>query len=213
MDLERATASSRRLQIVLGGVMAAGIVAAVVIGILAIGGDRDERRGTAGRTATAPIPAQKVTDLDRAVAASGCELTHPPGEGRGHEDREFTAADYRSNPPSSGAHFPVAAQDGVYPAGEEPPLGMLVHSLEHGRINVQYAPGTAARLVEQLETFVGENGGYHMLLYRNPTGMAAQVAATAWEHVLTCKETGPAMWDALRTFRDSYVDKAPERIP
>jgi hypothetical protein len=211
-DIERATTSARRLQMVLGGVLAAGIVVAVVIGILAVGGDRDPAPA-AGQTPAAPIPAQRVSDLKTAVAESGCELTHPPSEGRGHEARDFTPADYRSNPPSSGTHFPVAAQDGIYAPGSEPPLGMLVHSLEHGRINLQYAPGTPARLVSQLETLVSENGGYHMLLYRNVTGMQAKVAATAWGHVLTCQKTGPRMWDALRAFRDGYVDKAPERVP
>ena len=39
------------------------------------------------------------------------------------------------------------------------------------------------------------------------------VAATAWTQSLTCTTPGPKMWDALRTFRDRYLDKAPEKIP
>ena len=46
-----------------------------------------------------------------------------------------------------------------------------MHTLEHGRINVQYKKGTPAATVEQLEALLAEqNEGYHMLLYENTTG-------------------------------------------
>ena len=112
---------------------------------------------------------------------------HPPAdEGRGHESKQFTEADYNTNPPTSGAHFPQWAQDGVYEPDNTPDLGQLVHTLEHGRIDVQYKPGTDPELVKQLEAFVAENDGYHMLLFQNPTKMKPQVAATAWGQSLTC---------------------------
>ena len=47
---------------------------------------------------------------------------------------------------------------------------MLVHTLEHGRINVQYKKGTPAATVAKLEALLAEqNEGYHMLLYENTT--------------------------------------------
>ena len=39
---------------------------------------------------------------------------------------------------------------------------------------------------------------------------AAAVAATAWTQSLTCPELTDATFDALRTFRVTYVDKGPE---
>ena len=92
-----------------------------------------------------------------------------PNEGAGHVEKDFKASDYKQNPPTSGNHFPQWAQDGVYDAGDTPDLGQLVHTLEHGRIDVQYKPGTPAETVAQLETFMKENeDGYHMLLFQNP---------------------------------------------
>jgi hypothetical protein len=91
---------------------------------------------------------------------------------------------------------------------------MLVHTLEHGRIDVQYKPGTPAETVAQLEAFLAEqNDGYHMLLYENTTGMDAQVAATAWGHTLTCPRMNDKVIDALRTFRLEYIDQGPENVP
>ena len=200
----------------LTGILAIGIVAGVAVVALGGGGDGGDGDGARppAESDEVELPAQRTSEVEEAVATAGCELTHPPIEGDDHEQRAFTAADYATNPPTSGDHFPPpAAQDGVYEAGSTPELGTLVHSLEHGRINVQYAPGTDAALLRRLEAFVAENGGYHMLLYENATGMEARVAATAWGHSLTCENTGPPMWDALRTFRDRYVDQAPERVP
>jgi hypothetical protein len=209
----KAESRRKRLQLVLGGVLALGIVAAIAV-VARSGGSA----GTAGghvRAATAggvTLPAQEITDIDEAAKAAGCKLTHATDEGRGHEDRTFTAADYKTNPPQSGTHFPVPAQDGIYDPGNEPQLGALVHSLEHGRINVQYAPGTTAAVRRQLEAFVAENGGYHMLMYRNSTRMPYKVAVTAWDQILGCDTVSAKTWDAMRTFRDRYIDKAPEVV-
>jgi hypothetical protein len=203
---------------VLGGVLAIAVVVAAVV-LIAGGGSGSKHQADGGDNAAqaaangVKLPAQQTSDLTAAVKASGCTLTHPPDEGRGHENKTFTEADYKTNPPTSGPHFPEWSQDGVYTPDNTPPLGELVHTLEHGRIDVQYKPGTSPQLVKQLEAFVAENDGYHMVMFQNPTGMKAQVAATAWTQSLTCDSPGPKMWDALRTFRDRYLDKAPEKIP
>jgi len=210
---QKAATRNRRLQLLGGGVLALGITAAVVIGIGAAGGD-DKSGGDGPSTTTASkvkLPQQEVTDLDAAAKAAQCTLTNPVDEGRGHEGREFTAADYKTNPPTSGTHDPTYPEDGIFATENRPPLGQLVHLLEHGRINVQYKPGTDPKLVSQLEAFVVENGPYHMVMYENQTNMEPQVAATAWDHMISCPEPGPKTWDALRTFRDRYLDQGPEK--
>ena len=209
----------RRVQMVLGGLLAlalvGGVVAAFALG--AFGGDDGESGGDGPRQAdensAVKLPGPQITDLDEAAKAAGCTITHAKYEGAGHEEKQFTTADYKTNPPTSGTHFPTWYEDGIYEPGDTPDLGQLVHTLEHGRINVQYKPGTPAETVEQLEAFVAENGGYHMLMYENATKMEPQVAATAWTQLLECPSVNDKTWDALRTFRDSYLDKGPEQVP
>jgi hypothetical protein len=210
----KAAARMKRIQYVVGGVLVLGIIAGIVVALMASGGEDTSEGTTAGReaSASADLPEPEILDEQEAAKAAGCEIRQVDNEGSGHEEREFTAADYEHNPPTSGTHFPSWAQDGIYSPGQTPPLGELVHTLEHGRINVQYAPGTPTRLIAQLEAFVAENDGYHMLLYENATEMEPQVAATAWDQALLCPKPSPQMWDALRTFRDAHIDRGPERV-
>jgi hypothetical protein len=210
----KAAARKRRVQLLGGGVLALGVIAAIVVVILTGGGSSSGSDGDARQvSADLPtLPGQTETNIDAAAKAAGCELQHPADEGRGHEEKTFTAADYKTNPPTSGTHFPTWAQDGIYEPGNEPPLGELVHTLEHGRINVQYAPGTSKADRDKLEAFIADNGAYHMLLYQNPTNMPYKVAVTAWDQLLGCDEINNKTWDAFRTFRDRYIDKAPEKV-
>ena len=216
---DKAKAARRqRLQIAIGGVLAVAAIA--VVALLAsgtLGGDGasgEEVAATPEAAADVTIPEQQIGDLQEAAKAAGCKVAHPEIEGAQHEERDFTAGDYKTNPPTSGNHFPTWAEDGVYPAGSVPQLGLLVHTLEHGRINVQYKPGTPAETVDQLNALLAEmNDGYHMLLYENPTNMDAAVAATAWGHTLTCPEMNDKVFDAIRTFRNEYIDQGPENVP
>jgi Protein of unknown function (DUF3105) len=213
---KRAAARRKRLQMVGGVLLGVAAVVGVVIAIVATGGG-DEGGANEPSSSEEPLPKlpqQQTADLDAAAKAAGCRVIHARNEGAQHEEREFTASDYRTNPPTSGTHFPQWAQDGIYEEGEVPPLGELVHTLEHGRIDVQYKPGTPERIVNQLKAFLAENNdGYHMLLYPNQTGMEYQVAATAWTQLLGCREWNDKAIDALRTFRQRYIDKGPEKVP
>jgi hypothetical protein len=215
---ERAAANrSQRVKMVLGGLgalLVIGVVVALAGGLL--GGDSkssDKGKKSVSDAAKVALPEPKITDLKEAASAAGCTLTNPKYEGAGHEERKFTIKDYKTNPPTSGTHFPVWYDDGIYEPGSTPELGKLVHTLEHGRIDVQYKPGTDAKTVQQLEAFLAEKTGYHALLFENTTDMPYAVAATAWTHSLTCETVKPEMFDALRTFYQAYVDKGPEQVP
>ena len=214
---ERARAARRqRLQIAIGGLVA--IAAVAVVALFAsgtLGGSDDPGDEVAAAPASdVTIPEQAIGDLNEAAKAAGCKLSNPKIEGAQHEERTFTEKDYKTNPPTSGNHFPTWAEDGVYPPDGTPPLGELVHTLEHGRIDVQYKPGTPQETIDQLNALLSEmNDGYHMLLFENPTNMDAAVAATAWGHSLTCPEMNDKVFDAIRTFRNEYIDKGPENVP
>jgi hypothetical protein len=42
---------------------------------------------------------------------------------------------------------------------------------------------------------------------------AFAVAATAWSHSIGCPKINPQVWDAIRDFRSTWVDHAPENFP
>ena len=219
---EKAAAARRkRLQLAGGVLLGVAAIAGVVVAI-AVGFGGDDGGGSGGDAAdvdpavAARIPEQQTTDLQQAAEAAGCELTNAEFEGASHEEKEFRAADYQTNPPTSGNHDPEWYDDGIYAAGTLPELGKIVHTLEHGRINIQYKKGTPAETVEELEALAVTpemNEGYHLLVYENTTGMEPAVAATAWTQSLTCPEMNDKVFDAIRTFRARYIDKGPETVP
>ncbi len=213
----RAAARRKRLQLAFGAVLGlaviAGIIVAVVVG-MGGGGNNGKPKQASTTAAKAKLPAQQVSDINKAAQAAGCTLANPAYEGATHEQKTFKPSDYKTNPPTSGNHTPDWYEDGIYAPGDTPNLGKTVHPLEHGRIEIQYKPGTPKATVAQLEALLAENdNGYHMLLFQNATGMTAQVAATAWTHSLTCPKMNDKVFDAIRTFRARYIDKGPERVP
>jgi hypothetical protein len=215
---ERASASRRkRLQFVFGGFLTVVIVAgvaALAVGAFSSGGGDNGGSPEKSNGKTVAIPGVQETDLKKAAAAASCTLANPPIEGNTHEDKDFKASDYKTNPPTSGNHNPVWYQDGEYAPGNTPRLGELVHPLEHGRIEIQYKKGTPKETVQQLESlFTSLDDGYHMLLFENTTNMPSAVAATAWGHSLTCPTMNDKVFDALRTFRTAYINKGPETVP
>jgi len=214
---EKSAASRRkRLQFAFGGLLSVLVLAGLIVLLTnALGGGGNGAVGQpTGAKASAKIPAPQTANLKQAAKAAGCKLVNAPIEGNTHETKNFHESDYKTNPPTSGNHNPVWYQDGIYAPGDVPRLGMIVHPLEHGRIEVQYKPGTSQTVVKQLETLVAqENNGYHMLLFQNTTNMPYQVAAAAWGHYVGCPQMNDKVFDALRTFHDTYIDKGPEIVP
>ncbi len=207
---------SRRQRLFLaGGVV--GLLAVVGGAIVAItsSGGSDSSTTASADVASVELPARKLTDLNAAAAAAGCIVRTQPSQGRGHTT---DAVVYTTNPPTSGPHNPEPAQDGIYDPGNTPAPEQLVHSLEHGRVQFQYAPSLPKAGRDEIEaTFDEQLGsfgpGYHAQVFENTTKMPYAVAATAWTHVLGCKRFTPQTIDALRAFRARYTDKGPEFIP
>jgi hypothetical protein len=193
---ERERAEQRRQRN--GRLIASFIVAAtaaVLFWVLFPGGD------------SGPPSKRALEQLRAAAARAHCSLAHFPTEGREHTDKKVT---YRTNPPTSGAHNPAPAPDRAYAVA--PPPENYVHSLEHGRIELQYRPGAPAAVRSTLAGVYREST-HHVLLFPNNTGMDYEVAATAWKHRLGCTRFSPQVPDALRRFRDAYRDRGPEKVP
>jgi len=221
MAREQAEAESaarkRRLWIVFGVVLGLAAVAVAIVAIVsATGGDEKGKKGSTKRPKGAagikpvPIPPAQNANIDSAVKEAGCTLENFPSFGREHSD---APQQFRTNPPTSGTHNPVPAEDGSYAGEPAPATESTVHSLEHGRINIQYRPGLPPRQIGQLLSLHNEEDAYHVLLFENGTKMPYAVAATAWTHMLGCKRVDAKTFDAIRAFRARYVDKAPEQVP
>jgi hypothetical protein len=129
---KQAAARKRAIQIA-GGVVGIAVIAVVVV-LLVSGGGSSESEADVGK-------------LTADARAAGCTFRQFKVEGREHTTGKVK---YKTNPPTSGPHNPVPAQDGIYAAGNEPNKENWVHSLEHGRIEFQYAPGTPAAQVGRL---------------------------------------------------------------
>jgi hypothetical protein len=200
----------RRLySFVAGGVLAAGAIVAVVVAVAAGGGGSASNNGefgfsTKAKTSETP-PSPKITDLAKAASVAGAVLDNPPIEGRTHVTGKVK---YRTNPPTSGNHYPIPQPDGVYT--QMPPFTHLVHTLEHGRVEIQYNPSIGAKRIAQLGGLYNEDPQYTLLF--PDTKMPYEVAVTAWGHLAGCKKVTDATFDVIRDFKRRYMGTAPEPL-
>ena len=153
----------------------------------------DERSGT-----TPPAP--KVTNLQEAAKKADCDLRlNLSEEGHNHIAPTSATPEYKTNPPTSGDHVepPYQQADGAYK--EMPQEIDMVHSMEHGRMEIQYSPGLSEsaqlELVGLYDTMYGGT-----LLFPNDN-MPYEVAATTWRNLIGCNEyKGAITLDAIRDF-------------
>ncbi len=230
---EQAAAASERRRLMLGYVVAGVLTLAVVVGIVFVigsGGDDEPQVGGKdipdeahiqinsgflhettpdGREGTPP-PALQQGDLEIAAEQAGCELQLDlEDEGSTHVTEKSEIPDYGTDPPTSGNHHPEQLADGAY--AEMPEPSFFVHSLEHGRVEIQYSPDLPERDQLALKgVFDQQPDG--VLLFPN-TEMQAAVAVTAWTQLMTCERfEGQATLDAIRDFRDIYIGQGPEAV-
>ncbi|HEY6551258.1 MAG TPA: DUF3105 domain-containing protein [Solirubrobacterales bacterium] len=151
------------------------------------------------RAGTTP-PAPKVTNLQQAAKKADCDLRlNLPDQGHNHIPPTAVTPEYKTNPPTSGNHVepPYQQADGAY---KEMPLELdIVHSLEHGRMEIQYSPDLSEsaqlELVGLYDTMYGAT-----LLFPNEN-MPYEVAATTWRNLIGCNEyKGSITLDAIRDF-------------
>jgi hypothetical protein len=149
-------------------------------------------------------------DLAALAEQANCELMLDlPDEGNTHLRPGEDPPDYGTFPPTSGDHDPAPTADGAYL--ETPEVTQAAHSLEHGRIEVQYSPELSEP--DQLALkglFDAEPEG--MLLFPNPD-MPFAVAATAWTNLIGCDGYSENALAAIARFRDQFLGKGPERVP
>jgi hypothetical protein len=153
----------------------------------------DNRTGT-------PPPKQKVTNLDTAAKKAGCVLRLGlTDEGHTHIPPTAKTPNYKTNPPTSGPHVvpPYQQADGAYL--KMPKEIDFVHSLEHGRMEIQYSPRLSTKDQLELKGLYDTMYGATLLF---PNGkMPYAVAATTWTNLIGCKSyKGSITDDAIRDF-------------
>jgi hypothetical protein len=157
------------------------------------GVEPDEREGI-------PPPPPKQTNLKKAAKEAGCQLRlHLEDEGHEHIPKGSPTPNYKTDPPTSGKHVepPYQQADGAYL--EEPEPINFVHSLEHGRLEIQYAPDLSEKTQRELKGLYDTMYGASLLFPNEEMNYA--VAATTWTNLLACPGyEGEKTLDAIRAF-------------
>jgi hypothetical protein len=217
----RARDAERRKKLVgygLGGLLA--LAAVIVVVVLATGGE------AGGDEAAAEVfpdgggfPEQKEFEVRPAAAAAGCELRNVKGSGSAdHTASLDERVKYNTNPPTTGRHYQIPAEDGIY--GDAPQDEALVHGLEHGRVIFWVKPSLPEEQRTNIRALVDDDP-YQMFLVPR-SRMPYAVAATAWNgeptpngtgRMLLCDQVNDKTFDALAAFRDEHRSQGPEPIP
>jgi Protein of unknown function (DUF3105) len=165
----------------------------------------DERSGTTA-------PPVKVSDLKEAAKKADCDLRlNLPEEGHEHIPPTAATPEYKTNPPTSGNHVepPYQQADGAY--SEMPKELDIVHSLEHGRLEIQYSPDLSGSA--QLELIGVYDSLYGATLIFPNENMPYEVAATTWHNLIGCNEyKGAITLDAIRDFGKETWGSAREPV-
>lgn len=137
------------------------------------------------------------------MTAGGCAYDRRHDEGRDHVDEPR----YTVWPPAGGDHSPTPADPGSYAPSENPPLGEVVHALEHGRVAVWYdaalTPADRARVDDLYARYPDDV----LLLPHESVGGA--VVLTSWGRRLVCPAVDEA---AARAFTETFRRRGPERF-
>ena len=145
-------------------------------------------------------PAPKETNLKAAAQKANCELRLKlPDEGKTHLPVNSAEPNYKTSPATSGNHVepPYQQADGAY--SEEPRQFDTVHSLEHGRMAIEYSPDLPEQAQLELKGLYDTMYGAALLFPYDE--MVYDVAAATWTNLLTCREfKGQATLDAIRAF-------------
>jgi uncharacterized protein DUF3105 len=195
---------------VVGGLVVAGIVAAVAIASLS--------GGSGGSSA----------DVKAAMTAAGCTYRDvkpvpPRNKVNYHADSPTLSSKVRwsTSPPSAGGHYGAWAIWGFYRQPVNP--RQVVHNEEHGAVVIWWGPKVPSATVDELEAFYQQQPDG---MFGTPyPALGKKIALTAWTgdpskyyrngdygtgHIAICPGFDQS---AFAAFRDAYRGKGPEGIP
>jgi hypothetical protein len=218
----QARAAQQRKKLVGYGAAGVLVLAVAVVAVVLLAGGNGGGGGDAQAAEVWPgggsVPEQKVFDVAPAAKAAGCALRDVKATSREHTTSLSTRVKYSTNPPTSGKHYQIPAQDGIY--GDAPQDEELVHAQEHGRVIFWVKPSAPEDVRANIRALV-EDDPYQMFLVPREK-MPYEVAATAWDadpapngtgELMTCTKVDDKTYDALAAFRDEHRSQGPEPIP
>jgi len=218
-----AAEAGRRKRLVgygIGGALALAAVVVLVVLLVSGGGDDEGSEQQAslyppGGTVAKP----GGTDVGKAAKAADCQLKQERAKSRDHVGNPNERIPYSSNPPMSGRHYEIPAEDQAF--SQPPADSSVVHSLEHGRVDIWFKPDAPRQVRADLKATYDSEQGYQLLLIPRPN-MPYQLAATAWGrepeplgtgYLLGCSTGGAKALSALRAFIDEHRGNGPEPVP
>lgn len=117
-----------------------------------------------------------------------------------------TQITYNSNPPSSGEHYNLPQDAGIYP--KAPADGHLVHSLEHGAVILWYNPNKATKdQISQL-TNIFKSINLDKKIMTPRTNLPTPIALSSWGRVLLLKTIDEKQ---IKDFFNTNYDNGPEQ--
>jgi uncharacterized protein DUF3105 len=196
---------------VAGGLVLAGIVAAVAIASLSGGGSSTSSSNVKALMTSAGCSYRDVKPLP------------PKNKVNYHADSPTLTSKVRwsTSPPSGGGHYGAWAVWGFYREPVNP--RQVVHNEEHGAVVIWWGPKVPASTVDKLESFYQEEP-VSMLGTPYPA-LGKKIALTAWTgnpstyyrngdygmgHIAVCSRFDDK---AFAAFRKGYRGKGPEGIP
>jgi hypothetical protein len=231
-DQERASGRSLVLGYVAGGVavLLATIAVVAMIGSIADGSGDDgivtpDPRADVTVSEENLLPdrglfkvPKEVDDVEEGAATADCELKSFKAKSNEHVTEQDPPVRYSSNPPTSGRHDPVPAEDGAYSVA--PDVQQLVHTLEHSRVIIWFRRDLPTDARASLKAYYDHDSQLIVLVPN--TSMEYDVAATAWNRkpgrygtgrLLGCREYSGNVFTALEAFKKRNRGKGPELIP
>jgi hypothetical protein len=215
-----AKTGERRRQLIGYGVGGAVVLLVAIVGVVLLtGGGGSASESDDVFPGGGGVPAmQEYGTVAEAAEAAGCELESFKAKSRQHVASLDARVKYDSDPPTSGNHYQVPADEGAY---EDPPDDKeLVHTLEHGRVIFWIDPDLPGQQRANLRAYY-DSDTYQTVLVPSE-GMDAVVAATAWNRdpapngtgrLLTCPRYNEDVFAALETFKDEHRGRGPEPVP
>lgn len=169
-----------------------GCLVAVGVALLACGGGGDS---------DSPEPAQSTAEEGTDTAACGPVEEVEVELGGTHLDKDFTTADYPTNPPTGGDHNPNPLQAGTFYT-DPPRLGEAVHLLEHGAV-IGWTNDISQddqEAVQQEFNDIFKDGYYQLATVENPD-LDVPFALSAWGAMQTCKKVDSSV---IRPFVEKW---------
>lgn len=185
------------------------------VAVMALAGCGSEK----AQSSAAPDASAADTAPPFDAGPCGVAIRKMPSAAAAHVEDD-ASLDAASNPPAGGDHYGRWVEWGAH---ETPiPAGHWLHNLEHGGVAFLYrcasraaCPSVAARL-EELAARLPQDPlcvpplRARVLVLPDPDlPVGTEIAAVAWEWVLTAKCTDEA---ALRDFYSAHFGRAPENV-